>query len=225
MKKRAFTIMEIIIVVAVIGILATLAFPAYKNVIENSKARVCETNLQALNTALEIYAMDHDVMPGDLSELPPEDVQKAYARILQEKGAWKIKLAYFIVGQEQRGLVYAGLLTNLAGGNISLMTCPADHTPPAEGGISYGLNSALASMTSQVYRALPASALLIGDSDTTTFTSESSLKERHKYYNNIINVTTYSLSVSKAKKSHVKKVFKLKAKRFLRKIEDEDNHD
>lgn len=200
MKKKAFTIMEILIVVVIIGILATLGLPTYQNVIEDSKAKVCETNLEALNTSLEIYAMEHDVMPGDLSELSPEHIQKAYTRILQEKGAWKIKLAYFIVGWEQRGLAYAGLLNDIASGNKVLITCPA----AAPGTRSYGLNSILLHMTSQAYRNLSSDTLFIGDCENVTFTNFTDLKEIHKHYG-ILTRDTYAQAIGKDKKVKVKK--------------------
>jgi len=216
MKKKAFTIMEIIIIVVIIGILATLGLPTYQNVIEDSKAKVCETNLEALNISLEIYAMEHDVMPGDLSELSPEHIQKAYTRILQKKGAWKIKLAYYIVGWEQRGLAYAGLLTDLAGGNMKLITCPA----AVPGERSYGMNSALANMTSSAYRSLPADGILVGDCLNPTFTDKSGLIERHKYYE-ILTSHSYAISKTKAKKTHVKGgLEKDKARKFLKDVED-----
>lgn len=200
MKKKAFTMMEILIVVVIIGILATLGFPAYQNVIEDSKATVCEANLEALNTGLEIYAMEHDQMPGDLSELSPEYIQKAYTRILQEKGAWKIKFAYYIVGWEQRGLAYAGLLTDIAGGNIKLMTCPA----ALPGERSYGINSGLLNMSSQGYQALSGDTLFIGDYTAPTFTSYAQLTERHKHYG-ILTVETYAQTIGKDKKIKEKK--------------------
>ena len=198
MKKRAFTLMEIIIVVVVIGILATLGLPTYRNVIEDSKAKICETNLEALNTALQIYAMEHDVMPGDLSELAPEYIEKAYAHILQQEGAWKIKLAYYIVGWEQRGLAYAGLLTDLAGGNPKLMTCPA----AAPGELSYGMNSVLLNKSSSDYQSLAGDTILIGDCSKQTFDNASGLNARHKHYK-ILTSESYAIAKTKDNKTYV----------------------
>jgi len=207
MLKKAFTMMEVIVVVIVLTILVTLGYPAYKNTIEESKAKVCKANLQALSTALGIYAMEHDKMPGDLSELPTEYIQKAFTRILQEKGAWKIKLAYFIVGWEQRGLAYAGLLNDIANGNMKLITCPA----AAPGTRSYGINSTLQHMTSKAYRDLPDDTLFIGDCENETFTNLTDLKERHKHYG-ILTADTYAQTISKDKKVKEKQGQTLKLK-------------
>mgnify|MGYP001590185566 CR=1 FL=1 len=82
MRKAGFTLMEMMLVVVVIGILATLGFPAYKNVIEDSKAKVCQTNLRVISAALDIYAMEHDSIPGDLSKLPSFAFFKSWFVIL-----------------------------------------------------------------------------------------------------------------------------------------------
>lgn len=185
MLKKAFTLIQLIIALVIIGVLATLGLPAYQKAIEDSKSKVCQTNLEALSKALDIYAMDNDTMPGSLSELPPEYIQKAYAQVLQKKGAWKIRLAYFILDWEKKGLAYAqapGLMTLISKGDVRLITCPADPTPPAQGGISYGLNSALINMTSQAYRALPANTVLIGDCENNGFNNISQLSENHKLH-------------------------------------------
>ena len=185
MGRKSFTIMEVIVVVIIIGILATLGFPAYRNVIEDSRAKVCQANLSALQTALDVYAMEHDVMPGDLSELPAKYLERGYAKVLQQKGAWKIKLAYFILGIGQGKLAYAGLLTDdLAKGNASLLTCPDDTTPPAAGGRSYGVHAGLAGMTSHDYRNLRGDTLMIGDCEAQTFDGNSGrgLEMRHRRF-------------------------------------------
>ncbi len=183
MKKQAFTLTEIVIVVIVIGILATVAIPIYQNTIEDVKAKVCQTNLEILQVALDSYAMEQDKIPATLSELPWEYIQKAYVKILQKKDAWKIKLAYFILEWQKRDFAYAqSFINQLAKGDIKLITCPADTTPPAQGGISYGLDSILGNMSSQEYRALSANTFLIGDCESATFTSSDNLSQRHKHF-------------------------------------------
>ncbi|MFH0912831.1 MAG: prepilin-type N-terminal cleavage/methylation domain-containing protein [Candidatus Omnitrophota bacterium] len=179
MKKQAFTLIELVLVVVVLGILATIAIPTYENIIADSESRVCQTNLEALDNALDIYVMSHDVMPGSLSELTPQDIQKAYAHILQQKGAWRVRLAYYIIGWKQRGLAYASLLSDIAEGNLKLITCPSDDTPPPAG-VSYGLNSILKNMNNKNYRDIPGDTAIIGDCQTSEFTEETTLEARHE---------------------------------------------
>jgi len=212
MIRQAFTLLEIIVVMVILAVLATLAFPVYESYVEEARAVICETNLRGLEAALDIYAIEHDVMPADLSQIPAGYIQRGYASILKEKGAWKIKLAYFILELEERGLAYAVqaysspgnnafgisqpppkffLKDILANGNIRLITCPLDSSPPASGGRSYAINRIILTDvdgdgvpgTSRDYKALPEDTLLIGDCEYVTITSSSDLAPRHKLGN------------------------------------------
>ncbi|MFA4888461.1 MAG: prepilin-type N-terminal cleavage/methylation domain-containing protein [Candidatus Omnitrophota bacterium] len=146
MKTKAFTLLELVMVVVVIGILATLGYPVYRNMEKEAGDYVCVTNQQAIAAAFKIEAMESDVVPADLSQIPPKSIEKAYAQILKEKGAWKIKLAYYIVGLKDRGLAYAGVLSKIGKGNLSLISCPFDNDSPVKNpatGRSYALNNSL----------------------------------------------------------------------------------
>jgi hypothetical protein len=90
-----------------------------------------------------------------------------------------VKLAYFLVSREKRGLAYAGLLHDLAGDNGAVLHCPSD----TDGGRSYGMNAILINMPTADYfnnTALPAATTLIGDSDSETFASTDELVGRHR---------------------------------------------
>jgi competence protein ComGC len=201
MRRKSFTMLELAVIVVIVGILVTLGFPLYNKLIEDSKAKVCETNLKALGLALEAYGMDNDKMPSVLSQLPQEYIKKAYALILKEpKDAWKTKLAYFILNLQERGLAYAAFLKDdLAKGDMSLITCPKDKTPPAAGGVSYGINAALAGKSYQYYlQNIADTTLLIGDCENSTFSKPDELVERHNYYS--FGGGTYSQTITKEKK-------------------------
>lgn len=201
MKKNAFTLVEVIAVVVIIGILATLTLPNFLNVLENSKDKVCEINLKALSIALDEYVMEHDVVPANLSLLPPEYIKNAYTRLLKERGAWKIKLAYFMLERFKSGLAYAQPFINIiAKGDLKLITCPNDTTPPASGGISYGLNSELSGKGSADYQAISGDKILIGDCEYATFSDSSSLESRHKVYQAFLSSEYYAKGVRKDKK-------------------------
>ncbi len=162
MKKRAFTILEILVAVLILGILGTLGIPYFQNVIEDSKAKVCEINLETLQKRVEIYSREHGTVPGSLSELRQEDLDKAYAQVMRGKDAWKKWIAYFIVEGPQWGLAYA------QGYGFPRLRCPSNpNTSPTA--ISYGLNSCLANMTSLQYEALGDDIVTVADSDATLF--------------------------------------------------------
>ena len=194
MTHKAFTLIEVIIVVIIVGIIGTLGFPAYQNLIEDSKQKVCESNLKAINAALDIYAMEHDTIPADLSQIPEQYLQRAYASLLKQKGSWRIKLAYFVVGQQEKGLVYAGLFTDdLTRGTPNIRRCPAT----AAGTRSYGLNSAIKNLTSRQYRALAGSTVVAGDSTTAEFAGVNNLTARHRRYRFLASPEVFPIFITR----------------------------
>lgn len=52
-SQRAFTLIELMIVVAVLGILASIASPSYKNYITKSRAQAATSDLVGMSLALE----------------------------------------------------------------------------------------------------------------------------------------------------------------------------
>ncbi|MFA5362457.1 MAG: prepilin-type N-terminal cleavage/methylation domain-containing protein [Candidatus Omnitrophota bacterium] len=183
MKSKGFSLMEIMAALVVIGILTTMGIPAYRNFVEESKAKVCDTNLKALQTALEIYAIDNDVLPASLSQLQGKYIREAFNKIMNRPGAWKIEFAYILTGWREYGIAHAEFLKDeIAKGNIGLITCPKDFTNPSSGGISYGLNAVLAEITLGDYKTIPADAVLIADCDGPVFNGVGDLSKRHFLY-------------------------------------------
>lgn len=63
MGRKGFTLIELLIVVAIIGILAAIAVPNFLNAQTRAKIARCETDMKALETALEMYRMDKGHYP------------------------------------------------------------------------------------------------------------------------------------------------------------------
>ncbi len=62
-RKDAFTLIELLIVVAIIGILAAIAVPNFLNAQIRAKIASCEGDQRSLATALESYRMDNNMYP------------------------------------------------------------------------------------------------------------------------------------------------------------------
>ena len=62
--RRAFTLVEIMIVVLIIGILLAIAIPNFIRARESSRAKACVSNLRQLDSAKEQWAMDYRANNG-----------------------------------------------------------------------------------------------------------------------------------------------------------------
>ena len=81
MRKRAFTLVEIMIVVLIIGILMGIAVPQWMKARTNSQQKTCITNLRAIDQAKEQFTMENQLKNGDAI-----DAVAAWA--IYEKGAY-----------------------------------------------------------------------------------------------------------------------------------------
>ncbi|TAN38883.1 MAG: type II secretion system protein [Verrucomicrobia bacterium] len=69
-QKKGFTLVEIMIVVAIIGLLAAIAVPSFMNARSNSMKNSCFNNLRLIDGAKDQYALDHsNAAPTQLSDL------------------------------------------------------------------------------------------------------------------------------------------------------------
>jgi prepilin-type N-terminal cleavage/methylation domain-containing protein len=69
-RKQGFTLVEIMIVVAIIGLLAAAAIPSFVRARENSREKVCVNNLRQLHGAKDLAAIENGLgNGGDVSGL------------------------------------------------------------------------------------------------------------------------------------------------------------
>jgi len=68
-SSRGFTLLEVMIVMVIIIILATIAVGQYQKSIQRSKEAVLHQDLQILRNAINSYWADKDTGPGSLDDL------------------------------------------------------------------------------------------------------------------------------------------------------------
>ena len=76
MNSRAFTLIELLLVIAIIGILAAMAVPAAGPMLERGRSAKCVGNLRQIGAAVQQYVADHDyrfpAIETEPPSLPPE---------------------------------------------------------------------------------------------------------------------------------------------------------
>ena len=76
--ERGFTLVELMVVMAVITILLTIAIPAYIQSIKRAKEAVLREDLHTMRTAIDQYTVDKEKAPQSLDDL----VQAGYLKIV-----------------------------------------------------------------------------------------------------------------------------------------------
>jgi len=112
-----FTLLELLVVLAVVGLLAAMLLPALARAKTRAQSAVCAGQLRQMGLALRMYAADHE-------DEWPRSQHSAFAH---RQRPWGVAIAPYLGARIETW-------TNL---RTTLYRCPADRRPD---GWSYGLN-------------------------------------------------------------------------------------
>ncbi|MHC4398924.1 MAG: type IV pilin protein [Planctomycetota bacterium] len=73
-SRRAFSLTELLLVVAVTGILVSMSVPSFRRSLEQSHADIAGANLRAVWTAQRVYWLEFHTYTDDLSALESVDL-------------------------------------------------------------------------------------------------------------------------------------------------------
>jgi general secretion pathway protein G len=79
-QDAGFTLMELMIVMAIIGILATLAIPSFVGAMRSAREAVLREDLHVMRAAIDSYTMDKQKAPQSLDDL----IESGYLRSVPE---------------------------------------------------------------------------------------------------------------------------------------------
>ncbi|MCB9378474.1 MAG: type II secretion system protein [Holophagales bacterium] len=97
--QAGFTLLELIIVVAIIGILATIAMPALKDMPRRAQEAVLKTNLKTLRDVIDQHYGDKGVYPPTLETL----VELGYLRHVPWDPMTKSDQTWIVVYEDELG--------------------------------------------------------------------------------------------------------------------------
>jgi general secretion pathway protein G len=66
-RKKAFTLVELLVVVMILGALAAIAVPRMISGATNAKMKACDTNVHLLNSQIELYYANEGKWPARLN--------------------------------------------------------------------------------------------------------------------------------------------------------------
>ena len=68
-SKKGFTLVELLVVVLILGALAAIAIPRISQSAESAKINACKTNVDLINSQIELYYANEGEWPADLDTI------------------------------------------------------------------------------------------------------------------------------------------------------------
>ena len=174
--RMAFTLVELLVVITIIGILIALLLPAVQAAREAARRAQCQNNLKQLGLALQNYHSQNQIFPPSAHWNPPTAANLQATNNAQLSENWVIMILPFL---EQQALYdafdrnrYTTDAVHLAarGTRLSMLMCPSDaynrrdydgsayNQGPGWARGNYAANASLGKMTVSLHSGIEAAA-------------------------------------------------------------------
>ena len=68
-NRKGFTLIELIVVIAILGILAAIAIPRFAGTMTTAKQRTHDANVRTIESAVGVYEAENGSLPDDIDAL------------------------------------------------------------------------------------------------------------------------------------------------------------
>jgi len=106
-SRAGFTLVEILLVVAILGILAGVAVVSLKGRTKTASIQATRTSIQAIGTAIDTYEVDNGVYPQSLQNLLTKGNESNWNGPYMKDGrmpkdAWGVDFSYSLQGENYK---------------------------------------------------------------------------------------------------------------------------
>ena len=109
-KQKGFTLIEVLVVVAIIGIVAAIAIPNFLNAINRGRQKRTMADIRSIGTALEAYSVDFHYYPkvaaSTVTDLVPY-IQPTFIKVLPTNDGWNQSMVVQLTVQGTSYTIYS----------------------------------------------------------------------------------------------------------------------
>lgn len=139
MSAKAFTLVEILIVVIILGILAAIVLPRFSNASQTARASMLADDLRVMRTQIEVFRVQHNIAPGYpgcAPNTPP--TEDAFVDYMTKASKITGEVAAPGTPGYRFGPYVREIPTNPVNGKTSVEVIPDDGSVPAAADDSHG---------------------------------------------------------------------------------------